>query len=255
MGPGLDRRAPLFLASTFNKLASLECLIRHGADLRTTNEECSGATCLSVAAERNNALVIRALAAAGAPLQQVMHDGASPLHLACFNLSVEATRGVCGREADANFHTHLQPPHTTLNRPRHTPSHSNYTRLPPTFTALLELGADPNALNKMGAAPVHVMLGAPSRSATPASLVQIATLLKDAGADLDATSGHPAVPASYLAVEQGELDLLCAPPVIRERHPAQHLATRNITPPVVVLSSDLLPPVCDRRAVRRGRQD
>ena len=132
MGPGLDRRAPLFLASTFNKLASLECLIRHGADLRTTNEECSGATCLSVAAERNNALVIRALAAAGAPLQQVMHDGASPLHLACFNLSVEATRGVCGREADANFHTHLQPPHTTLNRPRHTPSHSNYTRLPPT---------------------------------------------------------------------------------------------------------------------------
>ena len=63
MGPGLDRRAPLFLASTFNKLASLECLIRHGADLRTTNEECSGATCLSVAAERNNALVIRALAA------------------------------------------------------------------------------------------------------------------------------------------------------------------------------------------------
>ena len=147
-----------------------------------------------------------------------MHDGASPLHLACFNLSVEATRGVCGREADANFHTHLQPPHTTLNRPRHTPSHSNYTRLPPTFTALLELGADPNALNKMGAAPVHVMLGAPSRSAPPASLVQIATLLKDAGADLDATSGHPAVPASYLAVEQGELDLLCAPPVIRERH-------------------------------------
>ena len=115
MGPGLDRRAPLFLASTFNKLAALECLISHGADLRTTNEECTGATCLSVAAERNNALVIRALAAAGAPLQQVMHDGASPLHLACFNVSVEATRGVCGREADANFHTHLQPPHTTLN--------------------------------------------------------------------------------------------------------------------------------------------
>ena len=114
------------------------------------------------------------------------------------------------------------PPSTPTHDPQppssHTLSLELYTPTPNLFTALLELGADPNALNKMGAAPVHVMLGAPSRSATPASLVQIATLLKDAGADLDATSGHPAVPASYLAVEQGELDLLCAPPVIRERH-------------------------------------
>ena len=97
VGPGQDRRAPLFLTSQFSKLASLECLVRHGADLQTTNEECCGATCLSVAAEQNNAVVIRALAAAGAPLQQAMHDGATPLHLACFNASVEATKGGQGR--------------------------------------------------------------------------------------------------------------------------------------------------------------
>ena len=88
---------------------------------------------------------------------------------------------------------------------------------------LLELGADPNALNKMGFSPVHVMLGV-KRDAAATSLVQIATLLKDAGADLDATAGHPAVPRSYLAVERGELDVLCAPPVIAERHTRpQHL--------------------------------
>ena len=140
VGPGLDRRAPLFLASLFNKLAALECLIRHGADLCTTNEECFGATCLSVAAERNNPLVIRALAAAGAPLQQRMHDGATPLHLACFNVSVEATKGVCGQEADANLHTHTvniptqSPPHDPQNRHTNASSHPNYTRLPTTFT-------------------------------------------------------------------------------------------------------------------------
>ena len=138
MGPGLDRRAPLFLAAGLNKLAALECLIRHGADLRTTNLRTTdlrttgpiGVTCLSVAAEKNNALVIRALVAAGAPLQERMHDGATPLHLACFNVSVEATKGVCGQEASANLHTPASSTHPThlLTRTPHaypsSPSHS-----------------------------------------------------------------------------------------------------------------------------------
>ena len=114
---------------------------------------------------------------------------------------------------------------------------------------LLELGADPNALNKMGLAPVHVMLGllpdmnservtiGVRRDAAATSLVQIATLLKDAGADLDATAGHPAVPPSYLAVGRGELDLLCAPPVIAERH------TRPAPEARTGLSFCYLPPV------------
>ena len=104
-----------------------------------------------------------------------------------------------------------KPPYKRILSPElHTPTHDLHT-------VLLELGADPNALNKMGFSPVHVMLGV-KRDATATSLVQIATLLKDAGADLDATAGHPAVPPSYLAVERGELDVLCAPPVIEERH-------------------------------------
>ncbi len=85
----------------------------------------------------------------------------------------------------------------------------------------------------MGAAPVHVLCSARhSRpdckgpalrdAATSLAMVQIATLLKDAGADLDATAGNPVATATYLLVEQGELDLLCAPPVIIKQHTPAH---------------------------------
>lgn len=135
VGPGQDRRAPLFLTSQFSKLASLDCLVRHGADLQTTNEECCGATCLSVAAEQNNAVVIRALAAAGAPLQQAMHDGATPLHLACFNASVEATKGVAKAEANPHPPTHRTFTLTLVPRsrpnPRPTPLGLTSPSLPP----------------------------------------------------------------------------------------------------------------------------
>ena len=88
----------------------------------------------------------------------------------------------------------------------------------------------------MGAAPVHVLCsarqGRHSRpdckgpalrdAATSLAMVQIATLLKVAGADLDATAGNPVATATYLLVEQGELDLLCAPPVIIKQHTPAH---------------------------------
>ena len=178
------RRSPLMMATQFDSADAIRALARHGADMKVVDESSSNSTCLTLAAEMNFAGSIRALVADGAPLQQKMSDGASPLHLACFNLSVEAAE------------------------------------------ALLELGASPGALNKQGAAPVHVLTGAADpyahspggerareqggKAEVERRQLAILQLLRRAGADIDAPEGTHGVPASYCATEQGQLGLLRA---------------------------------------------
>ena len=135
-------QTPLILAAYANRAEIAEVLIAHGADVAGTDYE--GETALHCAAKKQNVAVAKVLLAHGAPVDAADRNGSTPLLEAVASGPVEMVALLLDHGADANHRDKggWRPLHKTLYATGLKPEVRDGI-----VVALLEHGADPNALN------------------------------------------------------------------------------------------------------------
>ncbi|QDU37115.1 Ankyrin repeat protein [Maioricimonas rarisocia] len=165
-------------------------LLAGGADVNEQNRE--GNTPLHLAVRFNKPESVRLLLDAGADPNIADFQGETPLLSATFNahrqVSTRIALMLIGASADPNVHS-IHADHTPLHR---ASKHRNLV----IARALLDAGADPDALKKYDETPLHV--------AGSADMVE---LLVAGGADIEARMHNGNTPLQ-LAVARGHYDVV-----------------------------------------------
>ena len=164
-----DGAAPLYIAAQLGHTDSVRALLAAGANVEAAST--AGCTPLYIAAQEGKIDALRALLATGANIDAATNDGATPLFIAAQIGHTDTVRALlaAGANVDAAMHDSTTPLYMAVHS---VPTFVDVVR------ALLAAGANANAARNFGYRPLHAARFNGDEA--------IATLLLDAGADVNA---------------------------------------------------------------------
>lgn len=186
-----DGKTPLSIAIEMGHRDIAELLLNNNANPHAARFK-DGATPLYIAAKRGDSILVRALLAKGALVDQASFEGKTPLYIAAKKRHHDIVRILLENHADVNAIPNDEDCATLLCIATENGDFD-------VVQTLLENHADANRANAVDAAPLHI--------AAENGIVDIAKILLANGAHINATCTYDSTPL-YLAAKNGHLDVV-----------------------------------------------